>query len=397
MTKLDSYVEPPEQLAKPLEIEGRLLMNAGPNNMDNRVIAAMTQPIVHIMDKQFFQVQQDICAGIRYVFQTRNHYSMAMTGSGSFAMEAGLCNLLEPGDTLLVAIHGYWGERVASMGRKRGYNVVELKTKRHGNDVFTVQQIEDAIKQCKPQLLYICHGDSTVCTLQPLEGIAQVCHDNGCLMMVDAILSLCCTPLNADQLDIDLVVGASQKSLAAPPGLALISLSDRAVRRLKNRTVDVDTFCLDFKLLARAWCLDGDNNYQFMYHYSPATVLLYALREALAMVADEGLDNVIHRHRDAHQYLQQYMTEELGLQLFVERPEYRLPGLLAVCVPEDVVSDKVVSYLNDKHRITITGGLGPTFGKVWRLGFLGSNANRTSVQKLCTALADALIVLRNKN
>ncbi|CAG2116719.1 unnamed protein product [Medioppia subpectinata] len=388
-------IAPPVELSKPLSINERQLMTPGPTNVSQRVLKACGLPVVNHMDPQFFKVLRDVSAGIRYVFQTRNQYSLAITGSGTCAMETAICNLLERGDTFLVLSHGLWGERVALIGRKRGYNVVELKIDKLG-DVFSLKQIEEAIVEHKPKVLYVCHGDSSVGTLQPMDNIGRVCHQNGCLLLVDAVVSLCSAPLDTDRLDIDVVYCAAQKALSGPPGVSMISLNDNAVRHIKNRRTDVDSYYMDINWLAKAWGLDDDNNHQFVYHYTPAVSLMYGLREALAMVAEEGLSHTVDRHMKSSLIVQKHISS-LGLKFLVEKPEHRLPPILSVLIPNDVNGNEVIKHLLDFYNITIAGGLGPTAGKIWRIGFLGVNANDQSVGVLCRALSDAIADQRKKS
>ncbi|CAG2172962.1 unnamed protein product [Oppiella nova] len=378
-----------------------MLMNAGPTNVSPRVMDAINQPLIHFMDPKFLEVLREISAGIRYVFQTRNQYSMALTGSGNCAMEAAICSLLETGHTFLVLVHGFWGERAALIGRKHGYNVVELRVQRPGH-LFGFKRIDEAIKAHKPRLMYVCHGDSSVGTLQPLENLANVCHENGCLLLVDAVISLCCAPLNVDQLVIDAVFSGSQKALSVPPGVSFISLSPRAVERMKSRKTEIVSLYLDLILLAKAWCLDSDNhykynmyNYKYVYHYTPAVQLMYGLRESLAMVVEEGLQNVIERHQKCSLFVQKEITS-LGLQFLVQKPEHRLSALLALWIPDHIDGQKVINDLCNSYGITISGGLGAISHQIWRLGFLGVNANPQNVNTLCKAFSEAINRQKNR-
>ncbi|XP_054159437.1 alanine--glyoxylate aminotransferase-like [Oppia nitens] len=382
------YIPVPNDLIKPLVINERQLMTPGPTNISQRVRAAGALPVVNHMDPQFFQVLREVSAGIRYVFQTQNQYSLAITGSATCAMETAICNLLEPDDKFLVAVHGIWGERVALIGRKHGYQVIQLPVSRVGC-VLELSQIEAAIEKHRPKLLYVCHGDSSTGTLQPMDGIGRVCHQYDCLLLVDAVVSLCCAPIYMDHQEIDAIYSGGQKALSGPPGVSILSLSPRAVHRLKNRTHDVDSYYMDINWLAKAWGLDPDNNHQYIYHYTPAISLMYGLREALSLVAEEGLANVIQRHRKCSQLVQQRISAQ-GLEFLVTEPDHRLPAIMSVIVPKDINVEKVAQNLLDYYNITIAGGLGPTAGRIWRLGFLGVNATEASVELLCRAFNEAI-------
>jgi alanine-glyoxylate transaminase/serine-glyoxylate transaminase/serine-pyruvate transaminase len=210
------------------------------------------------------------------------------------------------------------------------------------------------------------------------------------------VVSLCSAPINTDRLEIDCIYCGAQKALSGPPGVSFISLSSGAVRRIKNRKTDVDSYYMDINWLAKAWGLDDDNNHQFIYHYTPAIPLMYGLREALAIVAEDGLHNTIERHGKCSLFVQKHITS-LGLKFLVEKPEYRLPPILAVVVPNGIDGNEVVKHLSDFYNITIAGGLGPTAGKIWRIGFLGVNANHKSVGVLCRALSEAISEQRERS
>ena len=247
----------------------------------------------------------------------------------------------------------------------------------------------DAIKEHRPQLIYVCHGDSSVGTLQPLAGIGSVCHRYGCLLLVDAVVSLCVAPLQMDSLSIDALFSGGQKALSGPPGVSLLSLSDRAVQTIKNRKTDIDSYYMDINWLAKAWGLDSSNNNQFVYHFTPAMSLIYGLREALALVAEEGLQNMIARHERNSLFVQDQIIS-LGLEFLVSNPKHRFPAILSVLVPKGIDGNEVNKYMNDFYNISISGGLGPTAGHIWRIGLLGVNANRQSVSILCRALKEAI-------
>ncbi len=235
--------------------------------------------------------------------------------------------------------------------------------------------------------MYVCHGDSSTGTLQPLDNMGSVCHQYNCLLIIDAVVSLCCSTINMDDMKIDAIFSGAQKCLSGPPGVSLLSLSDRAVQVIKNRKTDIDSYYMDINWLSKAWGIDNNNN--FIYHYTPAMSLIYGLREALALVAEEGLADVIARHV-RHSLIVQQEMESMGLKFLVSKREHRLPAILSVVVPDSINGEKVRQYLSDYYDISISGGLGPTVGKIWRIGILGVNANRKSSAILCRALNEAI-------
>lgn len=229
-------------------------MIPGPSNISYRVLKAMSTPILGLTDPQFYRLLAELQSGIRYLFQTNNSWTFAMTGAGTCGMESTLANLLLPGQRLLTLTSGHWGERVAMMGERLSLDVVRLKPASL-TEMYSLETLEEALIRFRPSLMYVCHGDSSLGSLQPLTGIGPLCHRYNCTLMVDAVVSMCSAPLPMDELEIDVLYSAPQKALSGPPGLSLISLSERAVKLYKARAAvqPVSSFYKDFGLVAKAW------------------------------------------------------------------------------------------------------------------------------------------------
>ncbi|XP_066049892.1 alanine--glyoxylate aminotransferase isoform X2 [Chamaea fasciata] len=345
-------VPPPEELLRPLAVPERLLLGPGPSNVPRRIQAAGGRQILGHMHPEVLQVMDEIKAGIQYAFQTQNRLTLAISGSGHCAMEAALLNLLEQGDTVLVAINGIWGQRAADIARRLGANVCELL--KPLGQYFTAQDIEQGLVQHKPLVLFITHGESSTGVLQPLEGLGKLCHRHGCLLLVDSVASLGGAPIFMDQQEIDVLYSGSQKVLNAPPGSAPISFSERA-----------------------------------RYHHTAPINSFFSLREGLAMLAELGLENSWKRHRANCTQLCQGLLD-MGLELFVEEEKARLPTITTVRVPEGYNWKDITAFLMDNHGMEIAGGLGPTVGKVLRIGLMGCNSTSDNVERVLGALQDAL-------
>ncbi|KAB1279067.1 Serine--pyruvate aminotransferase; mitochondrial [Camelus dromedarius] len=345
-------VAPPEALRKPLSIPSRLLLGPGPSNLPPRVLAAGGLQMVGHMHKEMFQIMDEIKEGIQYVFQTRSPLTLAVSGSGHCALEAALFNLLEPGDPFLVGVNGVWGQRAADIGERIGARV-HLMIKDPGGH-YTLQEVEEALARHKPALLFLTQGESSTGVLQPLEGYGELCHRHRCLLLVDAVASLGAVPIYMDLQGIDVLYSGSQKVLNAPPGTSLISFSDKA-----------------------------------KYHHTTPIISLYSLRESLALLAEQGLENSWRQHQEATEHLHRRLRA-LGLQFFVKDPAVRLPTVTAVAVPAGYDWRDIVHYVMDHFSIEITGGLGPSAGKVLRIGLLGCNATRENVDRVTEALQEAL-------
>ncbi|XP_004620737.1 alanine--glyoxylate aminotransferase [Sorex araneus] len=377
-------VPPPAALRRPLSIPHRLLLGPGPANLAPRVQAAGGLQMIGHMHEEMFQIMDEIKQGIQYLFQTRNPLTLALSGSGHCALEAALVNLLEPGDPFLVGVNGMWGQRAAEIGERIKARVHPLV--KEPGEQCTLQELEENLAQLRPVLLFLTHGESSSGVLQPLDGVGELCHRYQCLLLVDSVASIGGAPIYMDQQGIDVLYSGSQKALNAPPGTAIISFSDRARDKIYGRKTKPFSFYLDMKMLANIWGCDGQPR---TYHHTIPVIGLYSLRESLAILAEEGLERSWRRHREVTTYLQKRL-QGLGLQLFVKDPALQLPTVTTVAVPAGYDWRDLVRYVLQHHDIEITGGLGPTAGKVLRIGLLGCNASRENVDRLLDALQDAL-------
>jgi len=367
-------------------------LGPGPSNPHPSIIEAMTQPILGYLHSEFLEIMDQTRVGLQYVFQTNNKVTMAVSGTGHSGMEAALVNLLEPGETVVICQHGLWGERASEMATRIGCKVVKL-VRPPGQGFEDFVEIEEALKQHKPAVFFICHGESSTGVLQPLEGLSELCHRYNTLLLVDTVASLGGVPFYADELGLDCVYSGSQKVLGCPPGLAPITFSEAAMSKIYNRKTKPLSFYLDMLLVGNYWgCFDEPRR----YHHTGPINLVYGLRAAVTVVAKEGIDNVVARHKKNALKLQNGL-EALGLQLFVKNPKFRLPTLTTVEVPEGVDWKFVVDHLMNKHKIEIAGGLGVTAGKIWRIGLFGYNSTEENVDKVLAALSEALTLSRQKN
>ncbi|NXK92049.1 SPYA protein, partial [Formicarius rufipectus] len=381
-------VSPPQALLQPLVVPERLLLGPGPSNVPCRIQAAGGKQLLGHMHPEVLQVMDEIKAGVQYAFQTQNQLSLAISGTGHCAMEAALLNLLETGDIILVAVNGIWGQRAADIGRRLGM----LGTARwHGRAEGTVPSpslcVTQGLVQHKPSVLFITHGESSTGVLQPLEGLGELCHRHGCLLLVDAVASLGGAPIFMDQQEIDVLYSGSQKVLNAPPGSAPISFSERAREKMMRRKTKPQSFYLDMEWLASYWgCCDGEPR---RYHHTAPINTFFSLREGLAMLAETGLESSWERHQANCARLCQGLLN-LGLELFVKEEKVRLPTITTVSVPEGYNWKDITAFLIDNHAIEIAGGLGPTAGKVLRIGLMGCNSTTENVNRVLRALQDAL-------
>lgn len=364
----------------PLQVPSRLLLGPGPSNAHPAVLQAMnTSPVGHL-DPAFLALMDEIQSLLRYVWQTENPLTIAVSGTGTAAMEGTIANVTEPGDVVLIGVAGYFGNRLVDMAGRYGADVRTI-TKPWGQ-VFNLEELRHALETHRPAILALVHAETSTGARQPLEGVGDLCREFGTLLLVDTVTSLGGVPIFLDNWGVDLAYSCSQKGLGCPPGASPFTMSPRAVEKLQQRRTKVANWYLDMNLLGKYW---GSER---VYHHTAPINLYYALREALRLVAEEGLANCWQRHQKNVEYLWDGL-EDLGLSLHVER-EFRLPTLTTVCIPEGLDGKVIARQLLNEHNIEIGGGLGELAGKVWRVGLMGFNSRKESVDQLLEALRQVL-------
>ncbi|XP_002737533.1 alanine--glyoxylate aminotransferase-like [Saccoglossus kowalevskii] len=379
-----SITPPSQELLKPIHVPPKTLMGPGPSNASDRVLKASALPILGHLHPEFCKVMDDIKAGLQYAFQTKNPVTFAISGTGHAGMEAALMNIIERGEVFMSAVKGLWGERAADLADRLGADVRRIS--KPLGEVFSLDDIEKGLKEHKPSALYLCHSESSSGILQPLEGMGPLCKKYNCILIVDTVASLGGVPFFLDELDIDLVYSGSQKVLSAPPGTAPITFGPRAIEKIKNRKTRVPSFYFDFEGLANYWgCDEGPRR----YHHTAPINSMYALRESLAFLAEEGLEKFWARHKECAELLYKGV-EDMGLKMLVPNKDCRLPCVNTVCVPEGVDWKAVTVYVMSKYSIEISGGLGASAGKVWRIGLMGENATKENVERVLKALKEGI-------
>jgi alanine-glyoxylate transaminase/serine-glyoxylate transaminase/serine-pyruvate transaminase len=366
-----------------LDIPRRYLMGPGPANADPRVLLAQANPLLGHMHPPFLKIMDEIQEGLRYLFQTKSPYTLAVSGTGHAGMEAAIANLVEPGETVIVGNKGIWGERVCDMADRFGANVVELK--KEAGKTFSYDELKEAVETHKPAVLFLCQGESSTGVQQSLAGLGDLCQKNDTLLLVDTVCSLGGVPLFADDWKIDAIYSGAQKCLSAPPASAPLFLSERALQKIKNRKTKVRSYYLDMNLVGDYWGWYGSRS----YHHTGMVSTWYGLREALAIVAEEGLDSMWKRHMACHELLWDGLTK-LGCKPFVEDPKDRLCTVNTVILPEKTDAGALIKHAMDKYSVEIAGGLGPTVGKCIRIGIMGYNATPATVELVLKAVEDGL-------
>ena len=364
-----------------LDMPSRLLLGPGPSNAHPRVLQAIAMRQVGHLDPSFIQVMDDVQDLLRYVWQIKDGFTLAISGTGSAAMEAAIANTVEPGDIVLIGVIGYFGERMVEIARRYGAEVHVIE--KPWGEAFTTAELYSAVEKYRPAVLGLVHGETSTGVMQPLEEIGDLCHEFDCLLLVDAVTSLATAPFLFDEWKIDIAYSCSQKGLSCPPGLGPLAFGPRALDKIKNRTAPVRSWYLDINLLIDYW--DGNSR---RYHHTAPINMNYALREGLRLVAEEGLKTRWARHLEIAEFFWDGLAK-LGLSCHAPR-ELRLPALTTVRVPEGVSAAAMARQLLLDYNIEVAGGFGQLAGKVWRVGLMGFNSRRENAMLLLDALGRVL-------
>ena len=357
----------------------RLLFGPGPTMVEPGVYEALAKPLVGHLDPYFIGVLDQVREMLRSAFGTRNPLTWAMSGTGSSGMETAIANFVEPNSTFAVLGCGFFGSRMAEMGRRQGAQVVMLE--KPWGEIFGYDEVAEFVQREKPAVIAFVHAETSTGALQDPRPITKAAREVDALTIADCVTSLGAVPILVDDVGIDIAYSCSQKGLSCPPGLAPFTASPRAVERLNARKAPVPEWYLDLRLLAEYF--DGHK-----YHHTASATLFYALHESLRLIHEEGLENRFARHRRAHEALMRGF-EALGLKMHV--PErHRIPHLNTPRVAEGVDDAKVRKHLLEKHGIEIAGGFGPLAGKIFRIGLMGPMANDSCVEMFLGKFGEAL-------
>jgi alanine-glyoxylate transaminase/serine-glyoxylate transaminase/serine-pyruvate transaminase len=341
----------------------------------------MTSPVLGYLDPDFLAIMDDTMALLRGLFQTEHELTIALPGTGMAAMECAVSNVVEPGDEIVVGIHGFFGQRIAEIVERHGGRAVRVEV--DFGQVVEPDRIAAALEEHpRAKMVAVVHGETSSGIGQPLEEIGRLVRDAGKLFLVDTVCSLGGADIPVDRLRIDICYSGAQKCIGGPAGISCITVSDRAMSVIGARKRPPDTWYLDLALLRKYWT--GER----VYHHTAPGPAVYALREALRMIFEEGLAVRVARHERCGDLLKRGL-ERLGLELFGD-PAHRLSMLTCVLVPPGVDDAAVRRRLLDEHRIEIVGGFGPLKGKAWRIGLMGYSAREANVHFLLAALKDIL-------
>ena len=348
----------------------RLLYGPGPTQVHPRVYEAMAKPIVGHLDPYFFEISQGVQRMLRNVFGTKNELTLPISATGSGGMETAISNFVEPGTKVCILAAGFFADRITEMAKRHGGNVIRLE-KPWGHP-FDQSEAADWIRREKPQVLAYVQAETSTGVFTDGKAICSAAHDVDAIVIADCVTSLGAMPVKVDETGIDVAYSCTQKGLSCPPGLSPVTISPRAMDRLKQRKQPNRSWYFDLSLIADYL------TQSHRYHHTASATLFYALHEGLSLIEEEGLENRLQRHRCAHQQFVKGI-ENLGLTMLVP-PEHRIWNLNTPRVPEGVEDAKVRAHLLKEDGIEISGGFGPLAGKIFRVGIMGPLATEEGVK-----------------
>ena len=355
----------------------RLLLGPGPSPVHPRVLRAMSTNVVGHLDPDFLQVMDDCQVMLRDLFGTKNRVTFPVSGTGSAGMEAAVCNVIEPGDKAIICINGVFGTRMADVAGRYGAEVIQVEVPwGQPIDPADVKKALDANPDAT--LVGIVHAETSTGVLQPMEEIGAACQSHGALLLMDCVTSLGGVPVEVDKWGVEIAYSGTQKCLSCPPGLAPLTMSERALGKMRERKDKVKSWYFDVSMIEKYWGSDRS------YHHTGPITMNYAIREALRLVFEEGLKNRFARHALASKALQAGI-EALGLSMFAQEGA-RTPTLNTVVIGGNIDDTGVRKALLHDFDIEIGGGLGPVAGKAWRIGLMGHGAQQANVTYLISAL-----------
>jgi alanine-glyoxylate transaminase/serine-glyoxylate transaminase/serine-pyruvate transaminase len=358
-----------------------LLMGPGPSQVHPLVYQALARPTIGHLDPQFLALMDGLKEKLKELMETRNEATIALSSTGSSGMEAVMVNLVEEGESMLVAVNGYFSDRMVEVARRVGAQVDTLEFP-WGKPIESAE-IAKKLKEKPYKFVGVVHGETSTGVLNPIAEIGVMVKEAGALFIVDAVTSLGGNELHLDAWHIDALYSCSQKCIGCPSGLSPVTFSPMAMDKIARRKKKVPNFYLDMMLLMKYW--SGSPR---AYHHTAPANMFYGLYQALVLILEEGPEKVQARHMEVHEYLVAGL-EKIGLSLLVEKP-WRLPNLNTVLVPEGVDEAAVRKELRQSYKLEIGAGLGTLAGKIWRVGIMGHTAQKENVDTFLTALKKIL-------
>ncbi len=356
-------------------------MGPGPCNPYPEVMEALGRPVLGHLDPDFITLMDEVGERLRQAFRTTNRLTFAVSGTGSAGMEAAFVNVVGPGDTVVIGVNGVFGGRMCDVAARCGADVVRVDAT-WGAPIDPQRLLE---AHPSPKVIAVVHAETSTGVRNDLADLGA--NKGEALLLADCVTSLGGIDLRIDDWGVDLAYSGTQKCLGVPPGLAPLTVSDRALDRLRDRP---QSWYLDLNMIRKYVTGEGAR----AYHHTAPISMVYAIHAGLGVLLDEGLDASHARHQACGDALQAALVER-GFELFAS-DGHRLPQLTSVRVPEDrlpagTTEADVRRALLFEHGIEIGGGLGELAGTGWRIGLMGHTARQRNVGALLAALDRILV------
>ncbi|WP_059104554.1 pyridoxal-phosphate-dependent aminotransferase family protein [Shouchella shacheensis] len=381
---------------KELHPSTRTIMTPGPVEVDPRVLRAMSTPVIGQFDPEFLDIMNETMGLIRDLFQTENHWSYTIDGTSRAGIEAVLCSIIEPGDNVFIPIFGRFGHLLTEIAARCGADVHNASVE--WGTVFDPEELKKKIQDVNPKIVALVHGETSTGRMQPLKEIGQFCRDNDILFVVDAVATVGGIPFKTDEWNIDAAITGTQKCVSAPSGMALITYNERIEHvLLERKSIEqglsesgtnprrIHSNYFDLSQIQDYWTPDRLN------HHTEATSMLYAVRESLRFIKQEGIENRYERHR-IHSEALNIGLEAMGISLYGNN-ENRLPCVTVINVPEGIEETAIRSTLLEQFGIEIAGSFGPLKGKVVRIGTMGFSCRKNNILQTLGALESTFTYL----
>jgi alanine-glyoxylate transaminase/serine-glyoxylate transaminase/serine-pyruvate transaminase len=363
-------------MPKPFNPPQRILLGPGPSNVDPRITSAMTAPLLGHLDPVYLEFMDELQEMLRSVFETRNRVTLSISGTGGAGMETCLANLIEEGDEVVVCVNGFFGQRMADLAQRWGARVVRVESE--WGQPIDMNKLRETFRKSNARIVAMVHAETSTGMRQPIEELKSLRDIRDAILVIDSVTSLGALPTGIDRNEIDASYSCTQKGIGAPPGLSPVTFSERALEKIRARKSPPKTWYLDIQLLDKYWSSER------VYHHTAPAIMNYALREALVIILEEGLEKRWARHK-ANSEAFIAGIEAMGLGMLVP-PEHRLWTLNAVKIPQGVDDMAVRKRLLNEFNIEIGAGFGSLKGKIWRIGLMGASSTQNNVMLLLAAL-----------
>jgi (S)-ureidoglycine---glyoxylate transaminase len=381
-----------------LNTSNRTIMTPGPVEVEPRVLRAMATPILGQFDPEFTHIMNETMEMIRELFQTENHWAFPIDGTSRAGLEAVLGSMIEPGDKILIPIYGRFGHLLTEIAERYGAEIYNIETE--WGTVFNPQEVISEMDRVKPKIVAMVHGETSTGCMQPLKEVGEACRERDIFFVVDAVATIGGVDVKVDDWKIDAAIGGTQKCLSVPSGLAPITFNSRVEalllerKKIEQGLIEPGAKSIEHTRTIRSNYFDLSQLMDYwgparLNHHTEATSMLYALREGLRIVLEEGLESRFERHNLNEAALVNGI-QAMGLTLYGD-PSCKMPVVTCIGIPEGIDGESVRSMLLNDFEIEIASSFGALKGKIWRIGTMGYSSRKKNVLHVLGALEAVLV------